>query len=64
MEEGGGRVGGCEVGEARGEWGGGGLGGVRVRVGEREDTGDVAGVGAEVEDVGEVAVDVLRGVRG
>ena len=54
-----GGVGGCEVRDAGGEGWGGGDGGVGVRVGEGEDACDVAGVGAEVEDVRELALDVL-----
>ena len=55
VEEGGGPVGGGEGGEAGVQgWVGGGGG-----RGCGEDAGDVAGVGAEVEDGGEMAVDVL-----
>ena len=57
MEEGGGGVGGGELAYA----GAAGTGGGGVFRGEGELVGDVAGVCAEVEDVGEVAIDVLDG---
>ena len=52
-------VGGCEARDAGGERGGGGDGWVGVWVREGEDPCDVAGVGAQVEDVRELALDVL-----
>lgn len=57
VEQGGGGVGGGELAHAGGA--GTGVGGVFG--GEGQLVGDVAGVCAEVEDVGEVAVDVLDG---
>lgn len=59
MEEGGGGVGGGEVGDAGAGWcwGGGRCGFCCGWVGE--GSGEMAGVGAEVEDMVEGAVDVL-----
>lgn len=58
-ELGGGGVGGDELADALGEGRGGRARGVWVRVGAGEGAGDVAGVGAEVEGAGEVALYVL-----
>ena len=59
VEGGGGGVGRCEVGEAGGEWGGDGGGRVGVWVWGCEGAGDVAGIGTEVEDGGEVPLYIL-----
>lgn len=57
VEERGGGVGGGEMRNARGDWGG--FLCVGIWIWEGEGARDVTGVGTEVEDVGEMAIDVL-----
>jgi len=59
VQDGRGGLGGDELGDFGRERRGDGVGRVRVGVLAGEGAGDVARVGAEVEDEGEVALDVL-----
>ena len=59
VKKSGGRIGGCKMRET-GRQGRTAIGGVRGK-GGGESPGDVTGVGAEVEHVGKMAFDVLKG---
>lgn len=58
VEEGWGGVGACEVAYAGADWSGFIF--CWVEIWKGEDAGEIAGVGAEVKDLGEVTVDILQ----